>query len=485
MLLKDLIASFEPLSVVGSLEREIGAVVLDANDVERGDLFVAVEPNLDGGDLDASTAVHRGAAAVVAPASVRLAVRGNATVILVRDAKIALGHVLAAACGRPSEALEVLAVTGTNGKTTTAWLLHEILGSSGLRSGLIGTVEIRFGEERRPTSYTTPPAAILAPLLAEMRAARCTHVVMEATSHALALGRMDGTRIRVAGFTNLTRDHLDFHGSMAAYRDAKKRLFDELAESACIAVDDEHGAAFAREFRGPKLTVSAAGAPADVRAAEVSHGLAGTTVSLEGIFGDLTLELQMVGSYNVQNALVAFGIAVLAGQAPERAARALAGAKGAPGRCEIVPGRRRVIVDYAHTPDALERVLSTLRFVCRGRLICVFGAGGDRDRGKRASMGLAVASLADVAIITTDNPRGEAPEAIAADIARGMAGPALVEVELDRRKAIERAVRSAADDDIVLIAGKGHETVQLVGRETHAFDDRKVAAEILSELGLP
>ena len=482
MILKDLVGDLPALSISGRLDRPIAAVALAAEDVEPGDLYVATEPNLDGGDLDVSTALRRGAHAVVIPLSLEIGPHTHATVVRVRDSRDALGRVLAAACDRPSQALEALAVTGTNGKTTTAWLLSEILTSCGVRTGLIGTVEIRVGAERQPASYTTPPARVLQPLLAEMRAAHCTHVVMEASSHGLALGRLAGTRIQVAGFTNLTRDHLDFHGTTEAYAAAKARLFTDFARAACIAIDDQHGVSLADRYSGPKLTVSTAGAPGDLRVRRASHSVAGTVVEIEGVLGHRTLELSLLGAYNVQNALVALGMAVLAGQDPTLAIEALARAKGAPGRCEVVSGARRVIVDYAHTPDALERVLSTLRPLTAGRLICIFGAGGERDKGKRPLMGKAVAELADLAVVTSDNPRSEPPESIIADIVEGMTGPARIEVEPDRRQAIVRAIRAATVQDIVLIAGKGHETTQTIQGQAHVFDDRQVAAEVLAGL---
>lgn len=466
----------------GDLEREISAVAITAAEVEPGAMFVAAPDAHDGGDSDIITALRRGAAAVIAEPRQLIGIDpGAAALIEVAEARRALGYVLANACDRPGDKLRVLAVTGTNGKTTTTWLLHQLLTATGHRPGLIGTIELRYGDVVRPARFTTPPATVLQPTLAEMRAAGCTHVALEATSHALALHRLAGVPVQVAGFTNLTRDHLDFHGTPAAYAAAKARLFSEHAVRACLAVDDEVGREFAAHFLGDKLTVSTRGEPADLQVVRVDSDWHGTRADLQTPWGPRTLKLQLLGHHNVQNALVALGMAILEGLPLEGVLMALANATPAAGRSELIRGERRVIVDYAHTPDALDRLLTTLRPLTSGRLICVFGAGGDRDRGKRPLMGAAVAAHADLAVVTSDNPRSEDPAAIIADIVEGLHDVARI-IEPDRHAAIRRALAAATRDDVVVVAGKGHEITQTIGRKAHVFDDRAVVRELLTEL---
>jgi len=477
MRLSDLLAGVSYEVASGTLDREVTMISTASSEVQPGELFIAVRPE-DGGDDDVGAAIRAGAAAVITAAPVASS-PSDVTIVRVADTSTALGQIVAAACDHPSRSLRVLAVTGTNGKSTVAWLLSQILTACSFRPGLIGTIENRYGEVREPASFTTPPACLLQPLFARMRDAGCTHVAMEATSHALALNRLAGTRIRVAGFTNLTRDHLDFHGTVEAYRDAKARLFRDFAEAACFAIDDPTGAELAARFTGPRLTVSSAGAAADLRARSLDCDWSGTTVELDGAYGAHQLRLPLIGRHNVENALVALGMALLDGTPLAAAIDALAGVEAAPGRCQVIAGPRQVVVDYAHTPDALRRLLTTLRPLCAGRLICVFGAGGDRDRGKRPLMGQEVAAIADVAVVTSDNPRSEDPRAIIDDILAGMTAPVVAITEPDRRVAISRAIAEAGPDDVVVIAGKGHETTQQVRGERFELDDRKVARAVL------
>ena len=345
-------------------------------------------------------------------------------------------------------------------------------------------MEIRYGGVRRPSIFTTPLADELQSLLADMRDIGCSHVVLEASSHGLAMHRMAGVDVAVGGFTNLSRDHIDYHQSMEAYRDAKAALFQGFARAACFNLDDETGRAFCEAFAGPKRTVSVAGArDADLSVRELECTLEGSRVGLQGRGAALdVIELPLVGRHNVENALVALGMAELAGVPREVGLVALAGVSAAPGRLESVPGPRHVLVDYAHTPDALANVLEVLRPLTAGRLICVFGAGGDRDRGKRPQMGAVVARLADLPVVTSDNPRGEDPQAIIDAVVAGMPAEGARIVEADRRLAIERAVAQAGPEDLVLIAGKGHEPYQIVGTERLDFDDRLVAAEALARV---
>jgi UDP-N-acetylmuramoyl-L-alanyl-D-glutamate--2,6-diaminopimelate ligase len=352
-------------------------------------------------------------------------------------------------------------VTGTNGKTTTAHLLHAILTAAGRRPGLLGTVETRVGDERRPAVRTTAEAIDLQRTFREMLDAGNRSCAMEATSHGSELGRLDGVRFAVLVFTNLTQDHLDFHGTMERYFEAKRQLFGPDVPAA-VNVDDEHGRRLAAEL--PDAVTFGVADDADVRA-DV----------LEGV------ELKLRGRFNVQNALGALAAADLLGIDRATAAAGLESVTAVPGRFEEVDEGQpfTVLVDYAHTPDALANVLRTARDL-GGRVLCVFGAGGDRDREKRPQMGRTATELADLAIVTSDNPRSEQPEAIIEEIVGGTTGDVLVEP--DRRRAIERALEEARPGDVVVIAGKGHEQGQEFADRTLAFDDREVAREALRRL---
>jgi UDP-N-acetylmuramoyl-L-alanyl-D-glutamate--2,6-diaminopimelate ligase len=467
--------------VAGGGEAVVTSVVSDSRDVTAGSVFVALRGQGVDGHKYIGAALAHGAVAVVAENDAPEDLAADVAWVRVPSTSQALGPLASAYWGRPSESLVVLAVTGTNGKTSVTWLVEQVLLFAGQAPGVLGTVEIRFAGQRRATQFTTPPADMLQATLAEFRDAGCTHAVMEASSHGLVQGRLGGTRVAVGGFTNLTRDHLDYHGTFAAYRDAKRRLFTEGAQAGCFNVDDDAGREFSSEFAGPKLTVSASGAPgADLSAHDVRCSMDGATATLATPEGPKTLRLRLLGRHNVENALVALGMARLAGVSLDLALEALAGASAPPGRLERVAGDRAVVVDYAHTPDALDNVLSALRPLVAGRLICVFGAGGDRDPGKRPEMARAVARLSDLAIVTSDNPRTESPEAIVAAVVAGMPEGARFEAVVDRREAIDRAIAQAGPDDLVLIAGKGHETTQTIGTVKHPFDDRAEALRALA-----
>lgn len=457
------------------------ALVSDSREVKAGTVFVALRGLGVDGHKYTDAALARGAVAVVAEVDAPADLPAGVIWARVPSTAKALGPLASAYFGDPSSALAVLAVTGTNGKTSVTWLLEQVLLAARLRPGVLSTVEVRFAGQRRPTRFTTPPADALQAILAECRDAGCTHVVMEASSHGLIQGRLGGTRVAVGGFTNLTRDHLDYHGTIEAYRDAKALLFTGMAEAGCFNVDDATGRRFAEDFTGEKMTVSATGAAdADLSAHDVRCTLEGAEAALDTPQGPRRLRLRLLGRHNIENALVALGMACLAGVDLDVALAALAVATAPPGRLERVAGDRSVVVDYAHTPDALDNVLGALRPLVTGRLICVFGAGGDRDPGKRPEMAQAVARVADLAIVTSDNPRTESPEAIVASIVAGMPAGAAFEAVVDRREAIERAIRQAGPEDLVLIAGKGHETTQTIGLVQHPFDDRVEAARALS-----
>jgi UDP-N-acetylmuramoyl-L-alanyl-D-glutamate--2,6-diaminopimelate ligase len=399
----------------------------------------------------------------------------------VEAARSSMGPAADAFYGHPSHALDVVGITGTNGKTTTAFLMYAILEAAGLRPGLLGTVESRIGGDVAPVKRTTPESIDLQALFRAMLDAGDQSCAMEVSSHALELERVAGTRFAAAGFTNLTQDHLDFHPTMEDYYAAKRRLFRAGEWPAAVNVGDGYGRRLAREASGPVLTYAAHGDEAAVRPNALEIG-AGGAISLIALTprGLLPLDVRLRGDFNVENVLCAVALSELL-ELPHEAVRAgVAAVHGVPGRFEPVDAGQpfTVLVDYAHTPDSLENVLTAARRITAGSLIVVFGAGGDRDRGKRPLMGAVARRLADRAIVTTDNSRSEDPAAIADEIAGGVD----MDVELDRRAAIGMAVAAARPGDVVVIAGKGHEQGQQFADRTLPFDDRVATREALERL---
>jgi len=495
-------------SVLGPLAEQVGAlpagglpvpdlhitgVSLRSQDVQPGDLFAALPGATAHGARFAAEAVQRGAVAVLTdPAGMsHLGPDPQVPVLLHAAPRSVLGEVAATVYGHPSEKLRVIGVTGTSGKTTTTYLVEAGLRAAGRVAGLVGTVGIRIDGRDQASKLTTPEAPDLQALLAAMAEQGVDTVVMEVSSHALSLGRVDGVRFAVGGFTNLSRDHLDFHPSMRDYFDAKAKLFDPEsgthAELSVICVDDDAGRDMARLARDP-VTVSATGRVADWRVENVRTVERGAqefaAVAPAGVHHALRIGLP--GRYNVANALLAAALLDAVGVSPEQAAPGLRGAT-VPGRLEAVDRGQDflALVDYAHKPGALQAVLETLRAQLpeRGRLAVVFGAGGNRDPGKRGPMGRVAAELADLVVVTDDNPRDEDPAAIRAVIMEGAAGAReLVEIG-DRSAAIAHAVAWARPGDIVLIAGKGHEAGQTAGGQTRPFDDRVELAAALEAAG--
>ncbi|MBJ7470962.1 MAG: UDP-N-acetylmuramoyl-L-alanyl-D-glutamate--2,6-diaminopimelate ligase, partial [Solirubrobacteraceae bacterium] len=446
---------------------------LDSRAVGQGDLFCAIPGfEVDGHDF-AAAAVDRGAAALLVQRRLDLPVPQ----LVVADARVATARAAAVLAGDPTSRLQVVGVTGTNGKTTTAYLLRHLLQASGRSCGLIGTVEQIVGGVRQEGGRTTPESPDLQALFARMLEAGDEACVMEVSSHAMSLHRADAIHWAAVAFTNLSRDHLDFHDTMEEYFEAKRLLIAEAPGRAVVDIDDAYGARLAGDFRDA-LVVSIDTLVPDggLRATELVADASGTDFTV----GGLRTRVPLPGPFNVRNALVALGLAVQVGIRLEDAARWLPEAPVAPGRMEPVDAGQpfAVYVDYAHTPDALERVLDAARGLTEGRVLCVFGCGGDRDRGKRPEMGRAVAGGADVVIATSDNPRSEDPEAILADIVAGIDGP--VTVIVDRREAIASALEHARAGDVVVIAGKGHEQGQTIAGVTHPFDDAQVARELLT-----
>jgi UDP-N-acetylmuramoyl-L-alanyl-D-glutamate--2,6-diaminopimelate ligase len=478
-LVKD--ASFaEQARVVGDADVEITSLAYDSRKAGPGTLFFCVVGEKRDGHEFAAQVVEAGATALVVERELDVAVPQ----IVVPSARAAMAPFAAAFWGDPTAELKVIGVTGTNGKTTTAYLAREILEAAGIQTGLMGTVKQVVGGVEEPVERTTPEAIDLQETFRRMIDGGDRAVAMEVSSHALVLHRADRIHFDVAVFTNLTQDHLDFHATMEEYFEAKRMLFDADPGVRIVNVDDPYGRRLAEEFEC--LTFSAEGADADYRATDVEFDATGSSFTVEG---KAELRSGMPGHFNVANALGAFAAAGALGVDAEAAAAGLAAAARVPGRFELIDEGQEfaVLVDYAHTPDSVENVLRAARRLTAGKLISVFGAGGDRDKAKRPLMGLAGGVLSDLAIVTSDNPRSEDPEAIVAEVAAGAReGDAELLVEVDRHAAIALALGRARPGDTVVIAGKGHEQGQeFEGGRKVPFDDRTVAREELRKLGSP
>ena len=493
MRLDELVAGAGGARIVGDGSVEIADLAYDSRKVGTGTLFFCVRGEKADGHEFGETAVEAGAAGLVVERELDLSVAQ----VVVADARAAMALLAARFWGDPTAELKVVGVTGTNGKTTTAFLVREILEAAGTQCGLLGTVKQVVGGVEEEVERTTPEAIDLQATFRRMLDAGDRVCAMEVSSHALALHRADAIHFEVALFTNLSQDHLDFHADMGEYFQAKRRLFAAAPKTAIVNVDDEYGDRLATEF--DCLSFSAEGWDADFAARDVSFNAGGSrfTVTmptgrdvepeiLRPVGGEVEVRTRLPGHFNVANALAAFAAVNAFGVDPETAANGLATAAPPPGRFEPVDEGQpfAVLVDYAHTPDSLENVLRAARRLTEGRLIAVFGAGGDRDRGKRPQMGRAAAELSDLTIVTSDNPRSERPEEIVEEILAGIEDRAGIEVEPDRRAAIELALTRASAGDTVVIAGKGHERGQeLEGGRKVPFDDREVAREELRKLG--
>ncbi len=463
----------------------VTGVQCDSRLVRPGDLFVAVNGKKENGLRFVADACARGAVAVAATAP---SDRPDLPwVELAGEARLALAQLACAANGHPSHRLEVYAVTGTNGKTTTVGLLHDILTADDRRAGLISTVHTAYPGYRHDSACTTPDACALQGCLRQMANAGCTAVAMEASSHALAQYRTDGIRFHAVAFTNLTQDHLDYHETMTSYFEAKRRLFACAAAArpgtpAIINTDDVHGRELARVAETAGLNVLPYGllGGQPLRADALTGDADGVSFVLCTPAGRVRVASGLPGQYNVMNMLCAAGMALAGGVPVDVVAQTLCRARPRWGRLERVPTALpcRIFVDYAHTDDALSNVLITLRGMTPGKLFVVFGCGGDRDRGKRPLMGQACAAHADRLVITSDNPRTEDPEAIIRDIVAGLPPGTAYTIIPDRFEAIAHALRTAGADDVVLVAGKGHEAQQIFADRTIPFDDRNVVREI-------
>jgi UDP-N-acetylmuramoyl-L-alanyl-D-glutamate--2,6-diaminopimelate ligase len=485
MELERLIAALAPEAVTGARERapvEVLDLAYDARVVTPGALFFCVRGERADGHDFAAQAIERGAVALVVEREVQLPEGRDLPQLVVPDSRAAMAVAADAFFGEPTKELEVAGVTGTNGKTTTAFLLHSILDAAGRRPGLLGTIECRVGGQVRPVVRTTPEAIDLQRTFREMLDAGDRSVALEASSHAAALRRLDRVRFDVLVFTNLTQDHLDFHGSMEDYYAAKRRLFTSAAPPpAAVNVGDPWGRQLAderRETQRAPLVTFGLTPEAEIR----PEGLVLDASGARFRAGGIELETSLRGRFNVENVLGAVAAGILLDIGEDELAAGVAALPGVPGRFEAVDEGQpfAVLVDYAHTPDSLDTVLRTARDLSGSRVLVVFGAGGDRDRGKRPLMGRVAAELADVVVVTSDNPRGEEPLAIIQDVLQGTGTD--VEIDPDRRSAIQRAIGLAQSGDVVVIAGKGHEQGQEIRGAKLPFDDRAVAREALRTL---
>ena len=475
--LADVIADLPEVELQGPADARIAGLCYRSSDVTPGSLFFCVPgSDLDGHDFVAD-ATARGASVLV----VDRWVDGVATQVKVPSVRHAMGPVAARFYGRPSEAMRVVGVTGTNGKTTTTFLLEAVFRAAGWIPGVVGTTGVRIDGTPTPFPRTTPEAPDLQRLLAEMVTRDVDAVAMEVSSHGLDQHRVDGVRFSCAVFTNLSQDHLDYHDSMEEYFLAKARLFTrEMSDRAVVNHDSQEGRRL-QDSGVPTITYGA-GAGADVRATDIVTSDRGIALLADGV----PIRSSLRGRFNVENCLAAFAAARALGIEDDTAAEAISSVRGVPGRVETVEVGQEflVMVDYAHTPDSVENVLRAARPLAAARVIVVLGCGGDRDRSKRPGMGLAATSLADLSVITSDNPRSEDPLAIIAEIEPGAKeGGGRYVIEPDRRAAIRLAVSEAASGDVVVIAGKGHETYQEFADRTIDFDDRVVAAEELRAAG--
>jgi UDP-N-acetylmuramoyl-L-alanyl-D-glutamate--2,6-diaminopimelate ligase len=464
---------------------EVSRVELDSRRIRPGDVFVAVRGAKSDGAAHAADAISRGAVAVVSDRPPSAGVDPGVAWVRVPSPRRAAGRLAARLNGEPAERLILAGVTGTNGKTSTATLLSAILEARYGAAGFIGTTGYRLRNREIEADRTTPEAPVIQELLAELVADGVPAAAMEVSSHALTLERAEGCRFDVAVFTNLTRDHLDFHRDMEGYFGAKRRLLDyrKPGASAVVNADDSYGRRLLAEAP-PVVGFSPSGAAADFRAASASCDISGTVVDVVHEGGAFRLQSPLLGRFQVSNLLGAAAAAVRLGIDPSTIASAVAGVGNVPGRLERVDAGQPypILVDYAHTPDALERLLAAVRELTDRKIILVFGCGGDRDRGKRAPMGEIAGRMADIAIATSDNPRSEDPDAILRDVEVGLAASGATKYLkiADRREAIRSAIELSNPGTVVVIAGKGHETTQVIGTNEMPFDDRKVAAELSS-----
>src|SRR6266700_2940639 len=487
MQLKTLLAATPVREVIGSLDRPVENIAYDSRRVQRNSLFAALRGEKTDGHQFIGQAIDKGASVIVAE---RENNDPRATCLVVKNTRTALADLSAAFYGHPARKLKLAAVTGTNGKTTTTFLIKHICEKAGLRCGLVGTVRYEIGERILPAIRTTPESLDLQELLAQIVNAGCRAAAMEVSSHALAQDRTRGLEWNVAVFTNLTQDHLDFHGTMENYFESKTKLFTQLAQQqhkrkpvAVVNIDDRYGEQLlAKIDKSTSVVTFGMGVRADFRASNYRMDFSGTSYQLDARGKSYLVRVPLIGRFNVLNSVAALAAANALGVDLREAVLSLGKSSQVPGRLELVPAKRQfqVFVDYAHTPDALRNVLKTLRELGPNRLIVVFGCGGDRDRKKRPLMGEIADRHADYAILTSDNPRKEDPNSIITEIEKGLRSTHYEKL-VDRAEAIGRAIALVQPRDIVLIAGKGHENYQEFADHTVPFDDIQVARRAIED----
>src|SRR5438477_1067353 len=487
MQLKTLIGAIPIRQLIGTLDRTVESIAYDSRRVQKNGLFVALRGEKNDGHEFIGQAIEKGATVILAEREEK---HPRATSIVVENTRSALADLAATFYGRPAQRLKLAAVTGTNGKTTTTFLVKHICEKAGLRCGLIGTVRYEIGERILPATRTTPESLDLQELLAQIANAGCRAAAMEVSSHALAQERTRALEWDVAVFTNLTQDHLDFHGTMENYFESKMKLFTQLAQQqikrkpvAVVNIDDRYGEQLLGKIdKSTAVVTFGMGVRADFRASNYRMDFGGTSYQLDARGKSYLVRLPLIGRFNVANSMAALAAANALGVNVRSAVLSLGKAPQVPGRLELVPAKRQfqVFVDYAHTPDALGNVLKTLRELQPHRLITVCGCGGDRDRQKRPLMAEMADRLADYSIITSDNPRKEDPSAIIAETEKGFRSNHYENI-VDRTEAINRAVALAGPRDIVLIAGKGHENYQEFADYTIPFDDIQVARRAIED----
>ena len=478
MKLKEMLKDTEVLHTEGSLDIDIDAIYYDSRQVTSGSLFFCIEGYRTDGHNFAGMAVQKGAEAVVLHKDVPLP-EGVAK-IFVADTRRAMGLISAAFYGNPTRDMILFGVTGTNGKTTTTYMIKSILEQSGKKVGLIGTITNIIGSRKVPSERTTPESPDLQRLFHDMFREGVEAVVMEVSSHSLALERVAGCSYEIGVFTNLTQDHLDFHGTLENYRNAKAKLFQQ-SRLAVINVDDESGRIILEGLEGKAFTYGIH-KPADIFARDIEITAEGVSFNLHILGGKIGVNLHIPGLFSVYNALAAASSCYAAGASLKDIQNGLESMRGVPGRFELLDTGTEysVILDYAHTPDGLENILKTARDLTEGRIVTLFGCGGDRDVAKRPIMGEIAGRYSDFCIVTTDNPRNEEPMAIINDILPGLQKTGCpYKVIENRREAIEHALKTGRKNDVIILAGKGHETYQLIKGRTFHFDEKEIVAEIL------
>ena len=483
MKLNDLINGLDKIETMGNLSSEIVSIEYDSRKVKSGSLFIAIQGLTFDGNTFIREALKRRAAGIVTD---RPESRTNIPTIIVPDARKAMAVMSDKFYGSPQNAIVMTAVTGTNGKTTVAYMIKSIFDASGIGCGLIGTIEHIIGKKTIESVNTTPESRDIHALLSEIIEANQHACIMEVSSHALALSRVHGIQFRTVAFTNISRDHLDFHGSFKEYLDAKSLLFSSLSgdSAAVVNMDDPGAEHIINVSRGGKVLTFGFNEDCDIHPVFFELGTRSSRVVLSTPSGEMEFTLQIPGRFNISNAMAAAGIGLACGLPPNPITSGLETLKSVRGRYEIIDEGQNftVIIDYAHTPDALESILSSAREIKKGHLISVFGCGGDRDKGKRPEMGEISTRIADYTIITSDNPRTEKPEDIISDILKGINKIAECKTFVDREKGILEALKIAGPDDTIVIAGKGHEDYQIIGDEKKYFNDSETVRRLIKAM---